>query len=424
VPDDKKKDLKSRLGRRRLRTASRKRLEQQKKQEEAPKQEAQRAPSGQQQRMPGQSVETPVASPPGASAAPGVAQGEQSAAPVNPEFNIDPNFGKTSKKMMVVLAILIVLPALGFGYCTGNRVEQNKMANYAREDAGKILVDVKSIQTDFNKMAGSFKVAPKTISDWKKNFQPVRLKPDLATVGRSKLTWIPKPNRRKDFMSNLVTYYSNIMTINYFYNNFVNDIQTQFQKHGKLFEDLSKENGKNIGEQLKNYMKNLLKARQEKVTKKGAPNFLVLMEGSPAKSVIVPFDETNLVCPSKPKNCPCKRGSKPTETKDCERECPSNCQSYQKVYKYNGREYFLNTNNNKNIKYKDAFVAVKFEEIAPRSLNMIVKYEIKSPVIEFFKDIRGKFGFIQKMIKQTEKVAPELINTLEHAKERSERGLI
>ncbi|MGM0597476.1 MAG: hypothetical protein ACQES9_10600, partial [Myxococcota bacterium] len=233
MPDDKKKDLKSRLGRRRLRTASRKRLEKQKKKEESPKQEMQRGPSGQQQRMPSQSGETPVASSSG-EATPGAAQGGQGAAPVKPEneFNIDPNFGKTSKKMMIIIGILIIVPSIGFGYCTGNRVEQNQMANYAREDAAKILVDVESIQDNFNKLAGSFKSSPATISDWKKNFQSVSFNPDLNTVGRSKLTWIPNPKERKDFMSNLVTYYSNIMTIDYFYNNFVNEIQTQFQKHG------------------------------------------------------------------------------------------------------------------------------------------------------------------------------------------------
>jgi len=427
--DNENKDLSSRLGRRRLRTASRKGMETQSAPElEGVQQGTGSVPSSQ---MP--SVQAPPA--PGVSGEQAPVGGGAMSADAGPQAAPAPAvqidfdaFTKKGNKLAYILAGICAVLGLGLGYCSGHRVEQNKLANMAKADAKNIFNDINNVQQTFNSLSKGFNAMPTKLTDWTKQFEKITMKPDITVAGRSKLTFIPNPRERKAFLRDLITYYANIIQLNNLYNNYVDFINSTIAPYTDLFAAIEKMPGKNTGDKLRAYMAKSIKERGKAITDKKGVKFLVLMDGSIHRSFIVPFDARNMVCPTDVNLCPCDPASKPRKGQPCTRKCEAKCQDYQKVYSFKlagqKREFTFNPAVNKKMLFTGARVALKFEQIAPRSLQMIASHEIMLPVSVFMAGAQFRYREIAKLIKATEKLPGNLLKTLKDASNRKKRGLL
>ncbi|MBN2723031.1 MAG: hypothetical protein JXR95_03060 [Deltaproteobacteria bacterium] len=420
--DTGKPDLKSRLGRKRLRsTASQKNLEQ-------PSAESYRgpAPSGEM----GAASVPPVSGPQGSVPqmpsqpapgmdftpdAPGVAP--QAAGAVVPQAAFEPNFGKKSKLTMIIVAVIFALPAFGIGYCGGHRIEQNKLANMATKDAKSILNDIQEVHKAFTTASANFAAPPDKLSEWLTKFPSMSMKaPDLMLLGKAKLNFIPRPRQRKQFMNDLLSYYSAILLFNQYYAEFADFIDKNMKPLEPLFKGIDASEGKTLGEKMRNYMAKISKSRKTKLADKKGLHFLVLMEGSVHKSMIVPYDASKKACPQEPINCPCTG-------KNCTPKCSATCQEYEKVYVFNKKEYSLNPQK-KDLKFKEAAVAVPFENLAKGAVDMILSQEVQFPVVYHISLVQQKFRNINKLIKQIEKLVPKVVPIVEDASKRKSRGFL
>ncbi len=311
--------------------------------------------------------------------------------------------------------------------CAGHRMEQNKFANMARKDAANIMADIKNLQKDFNAIARVFSAPPRSLVDWSRELSHLKLKPNVSIAGRSKLTFIPVPSKRKTFLKNLVTYYGNIIALDKLYNEYVTYISTSITPYKALFEAIDKTKGKSLKQKIWNYIVQMSSERAKKLQaitdkKKGAGKnkFLLLFNGTLQKAFIVPFRANSMVCPTNPALCECKARSEVKGEKDCERECKPKCKN--KVYRFQNVEYTFRPFMNSLMKFNKATVALRFEQIAPESLRFIAQHEISLPVGFFMTTAQHKFRVIRKLIKETKALPSQLLKTLGQAANRKKRG--
>jgi ribosomal protein S17E len=427
-----KSDLKKRLGRRRLRTASKKGLETQgtpESQDNSMPMDAPMAPSGE---MP--AVTGPVGGDPGISAEyMPVGDGSGAPAPAMPEIDIS-KFAKGSTKMIYIVSIFVGLAGFGMGHCFGHRVEQNKYANMARKDANDILTDITSVDKEFAKIRAKFTSKPTKLTGWGSEFDHIALAPNLALAGKAKLTWIPTPGKRKSFLKNLITYYATMIMVNQQYANYKNYVSVMYEPNKALFEAIEKEPGKDAKAKVASYTKKLGKSIKDKMTGKKEQKFVILMMGGSQRSIIVPLSPRNMVCPKNPIHCACDPAAKkPKKGQPCVRKCKDKCDGYQKIYKLKGskkdfgpfanQEFTFSTSGNKDLMFSKAQVAIKFDAIAPKTIGLMLKHQIFTPYLMFMRHVGSGFNQLKKLIKSIKGPKEGLKKALRDASSRKKRGL-
>ncbi|MBU1535764.1 hypothetical protein KKF84_10620, partial [Myxococcota bacterium] len=270
----------------------------------------------------------------------------------------------------------------------------------------------------------AFDNQPTKLTAWSTQFEKMTMKPDISIAGRSKLTFIPTPRDRKSFLRDLITYYANILTLNDKYNDYVDYINNSIVPYKSLFAEIEKTPGKNLGEKIKAYMSKSISGRSKAITQKKAEKFLLLVDGSIHRSFIVPFDLRYMVCPTDVNYCACDKSVKVKKGEPCVRKCNDKCQDYEKSYKFQNKEFSFNPAINKKLPFSGARVALKFETIAPRSLNWISQHEIMVPVQSFLYGAKTRFNEIHNLIKKTEGLPGKILKTLGDASNRKKRGII
>jgi hypothetical protein len=432
-----KKDVKSRLTRKRLRTSSAKNLNQ----ETAPTSSEKDLAQGGTPSAP--SLGTPSAqgmegiSAPGTQSSPGAVStpGDQGA-PVDaaPQpMEIDLNFGKKSSLTMVIIVALFALPSLGLGYCVGHRVEQNKLANTARTDAKDVLIDFENVADSLKAFSDVFSSPPGKLGEWLTMDTTLSIKTaDLSLLGRAKINFIPAPKSRKKFIENIVEFHSKVESIQDEYKQFKKFI-AGLEKQKTLIAAVDKDSKKIVGLKASEYFINLrtslqkytrkmkglrtkaivaeMKKEREKkkpAVKKGA-TFLLLMSGSTYTAEIIPVTPATKVCP---------------EDKDGKKK--EKCQEYEKVILRGpkGMKKAYKSSVDQKILFKDSFIYMPMTRIAARSMKNMIKYEIQYPLYYSFRVGIERFYRIRKLIQQAQQLASEIIPVLKTAKGRKKRGMI
>lgn len=416
--DNEKPDLKARLGRKRLgRTGSVKNLEQ----ESGASMDSYRgsAPSGE---MPAVTPQAPGSFPP--ASAPSAPQQEVSfgaPAPVAaqpaplPEFNFDPNMGKKTKMVTIIVAIAVGLPAFGIGYCGGHRIEQNKLANMATKDSKNIIIDLGEVNKSYSQVSALFTSPPEKLSEWVTKFPQTTIKtPDLLLLGKAKLNYIPLPRQRKQFMNDLISYYSAILLFNQYYIDFTSYIDTNLKPMSDLLKLIDAAPGKTLMEKMNSFLRTTSKDRQAKLTSTKGAKFIVLIDGHVRRSYILPFDPSLKVCPEDPVNCTC-------DGKNCKPKCEAKCGEHLKIYKYDSKEFSFSPVK-KDLDFKDARVAIPLESIGKHPIGEIIQWEIKLPLEHFVGIAAQKFANLSKLSKQLEGFMKNVFTTIEDASKRKTRG--
>ncbi len=410
MSDNENIDLKARLGRKRLRTSSQKDLE-----SNLPGQEQgyERPPTGEFRAASDDGL-APMGLPsvpaPGLPSAPGAAPAP-AAAPANMEFVV----GKSSKTTMIVIAICCALPALGLGYCSGQRVEQNNLVNKATADAASLKATMDLINNDLGKFQTAFAAPPTKVAGWLAFPQDLALKdPDFGELAAFKLNYIPTPKQRKDFIGNLVSFYSLLILIKDEYGRFqghimslegAKDIITQMDKmeEKQIVAEGKDEYLLNIVTILRKYMVKTVQGRGEAAVKdaKDVPKFVLVWDGATTKTIVLPLQAEALVCPA------AKNGK---------------CEEYEKVLSYMGQEFPFDMP--KDAKAAELKIAIKFGEVAQRSMEVMVKSEIVDPMVPRWQNAVDSFYKLQRYIKDANEIAAKLMPVLESAAKRKKRGFI
>jgi len=412
VSDNENIDIKSRLGRKRLRTSSQKGLE-----GDLPEEMPGRPPTGEMRAV---SDEVMAVPPPMGVPAPGVpSMMSQPPASAGPEamapapVNMDFLPSASSKKMMIIVAICCALPALGLGYCSGHRIEQNNLVNKATDDAKNLKATFDLINNDLGKFQTAFAAPPSKVSDWLNFPQDLSLKdPDFGELAGLKLNYIPTPKQRRDFMGNLVTFYSLLVIIKDEYNRFLGHLaaldaaKEVVQEMEKVSEKQIVAEGKdeyllNVITILRKYVAKVMAARTEDAAKeiKNA-RFVMLWDGSVANSKVVPLQAEMIGCPA--------------EKKD-------KCEDSEKVVNFQGVEYPLSVP--KDAKAESIKLAIRFGELAPGAIETMVKGEIIDPMVPKWTNLVESFYKLQKYIKEASEISSKLTPVLDQASKRGKRGI-
>ena len=410
MSDNENIDLKARLGRKRLRTSSQKDLE-----SSLPGQEQgyERPPTGEMRAASDDGMPAPgMPSVP----APGVpvmspgAPAPAAAAPVEIDFAV----GKTSKVTLILIAVCCALPALGLGYCSGHRVEQNNLVNKATDDAKSLKATLDLINNDLAKFATAFAAPPTKVGGWLTLPQDLALKdPDFGELAGFKLNYIPTPKQRKEFMGNLVTFYALLPLIKEEYGNFVGHVMALESAKG-IVDGMDKLEEKQIVEEnkdayklkvfqlLNNFTAKSIQIRNEAAVKEGA-KFMLLWDNDASK--IVPVQAEALVCPKEEDGTTCKKGKE-----------------NEKVFMHDGKEFVLKAD--KDAKVAETKMAIYLRDLAPNSLNLMVKTEVVDPMLPRWANAIDSFYKLQSYIKDANELAAKLIPVLDAAAKRKKRGFI
>ncbi|PKN22392.1 MAG: hypothetical protein CVU65_15230 [Deltaproteobacteria bacterium HGW-Deltaproteobacteria-22] len=403
-------DLKARLGRKRLRTSSQKDLE---SNLPGAEQGYERPPTGEFRAASDEGIPTPMGMP--SIPAPGMPSVPGAPMPAATPVEIDYNIGKTSKMTYIILAACCVLPSLGLGYCSGQRVEQNNLVNKATKDAASLKATFDLINMDLGKFQTAFAAPPTKVAGWLTLPQDLSIKdPDFGELAGFKLNYIPTPKQRKDFMGNLVTFYSLIILIKDEYGRFqehvmaLDSFKDIVNAMDKMEEKQIVAEGKseyllNIISILRKYTIKTVQGRSEAAVKdaKDVQKFVLLWDGATTKTIVIPLQIDALVCPEAKK---------------------AKCEEYEKVVSYLGQEFPFEMA--KDVKAAEMKVAIKFGEVAQRSMEVMVKSEIVDPMVPRWQNAVDSFYKLQKYIKDANEIAAKLMPILDGAAKRKKRGLI
>lgn len=410
MSDNENIDIKSRLGRKRLRTSSQKSLE-----NELPEEMPGRPPTGELRAVSDESMMPP---PPMAVPAPGMPSMPSPVAPVAPEaapVNINMDFvpSASSKKVLIIVAICCALPAFGLGYCSGHRVEQNMLVNKATEDAKNLKATFDLINNDLVKFQSTFAAPPSKISDWLNVSQELAIKdPDFGELAGLKLNYIATPKQRRDFMGNLVTFYSLLILIKDEYNRFLGHLaaleaaKAVVQEMDKIAEKQIVAESKdeyllNVVTLLRSYVAKVITGRVEEAAKEiKNSRFVMLWDGSVANSKVVPLQAEMIACPSEKKE---------------------KCEESDKVVNFQGVEYPFSVP--KDAKVESLKLAIRFGELAPGAIETMVKSEIIDPMVPKWTNLVESFFKLQKYIKDATEISSKLTPILDQASKRKKRGI-
>ena len=410
MSDNENIDIKSRLGRKRLRTSSQKGLE-----TDLPEEMPGRPPTGEMRAVSDESMIPPPMGMP----APGMTPSMPGpAAPMAPEaapvqVNMDFIPSASSKKMLIIVAICCTLPALGLGYCSGHRVEQNTLVNKATEDAKNLKATFDLINNDLGKFQTSFAAPPSKVSEWLNFPQDLSLKdPDFGELAGLKLNYIPTPKQRRDFMGNLVTFYSLLVLIKDEYNRFLGHLaaldaaKEVVQEMDKVAEKQIVAENKdeyllNVVTLLRKYVAKVMAGRVEDAAKeiKNA-RFVMLWDGAVSNSKVVPLQAEMITCPSEKKE---------------------KCEDAEKVVNFQGVEYPLSIP--KDAKAESLKLAIRFGELAPGAIETMVKGEIIDPMVPKWTNLVESFYKMQKYVKDATEISSKLTPILDQASKRGKRGI-
>ncbi len=333
------------------------------------------------------------------------------AAPVS--VNLDFVQSSSSKKMLIIVAVCCALPALGLGYCSGHRIEQNNLVNKATDDAKSLKATFDLINNDLAKFHTAFAAPPTKIGEWLNFPQDLALKdPDFGELAGFKLNYIPTPKQRKDFMGNLVTFYSLLVLIKDEYNRFLGHLaaldaaKEVVQAMDKIEEKQIVAEGKdeyllNIITILRKYVAKVMGVRTEQAAKEiKESKFVMLWDGSVSNSKVVPLQAEMIGCPA--------------EKKD-------KCEETEKVVNFQGVEYPLSIP--KDAKAEGLKLAIRFGELAPGAIETMVKGEIIDPMVPKWTNLVESFYKMQKYIKDASEISSKLTPILDQAAKRKKRGL-
>jgi hypothetical protein len=411
VSDNENIDLKARLGRKRLRTSSQKDLE-----SSLPGQEQgyERPPTGEMRSVSDDNMPVPgmpSVPAPGQPYTTGAVPTQAVAAPVQIDFTV----GKSSKMTYIIIAICCALPALGLGYCTGNRVEQNSLVNKATDDAKSLKATFDLINQDLSKFQTAFAAPPSTVAGWLTLAQDLTLKdPDIGELAGFKLNYIPTPKQRKEFMGNLVSFYSLLIIIKDEYNNLMGHV-IDLDTYKGIIAGMDTVEEKQIIEEgkdayLANVLQRLIKYKAKTVQERGeaavkdgkdVPKFVMLWDGGTTKTVVIPLQAEALVCPEAKKD---------------------KCEEYEKVVSYMGMEFPFELA--KDVKAAEVKVAIRFGEVAQRSMEVMVKTELLDPMVPRLKNTIESFFRLQSHIKNANEMYVKLNPVVDAAAKRKKRGFI
>jgi len=411
VSDNENIDLKARLGRKRLRTSSQKDLE-----SNIPGQEQgyERPPTGEFRAASDDGMPAPMGLP-SVPAPGGMPMAPGAPAPAAVPMNVDFTVGKSSKVTTIIIVLCCALPALGLGYCTGHRVEQNGLVNKATDDAKSLKASFDLINEDLRKFQAAFAAPPAKVSGWLAFPQDISLKdPDLSELAAFKLNYIPTPKQRKEFMGNLVSFYSVLFLIKAEHNNLMGHAMDLESFRGiiegmeKAEEKQNTEEGKdaylaNVLQLLLKYKNKTVQGRGEAAMKetKGEQKFVMLWDGGTTKTVVVPLQAEALVCPEAKKD---------------------KCEEYDKVVSYMGMEFPFELP--KDVKAAEVKVAIKFGEIAQRSMEVMVKTELLDPMVPRLKNTIESFFKLQGLLKDANEYYQKLNPVVDSASKRKKRSFL
>jgi len=335
-------------------------------------------------------------------------------APVAPA-QIDFTIGKTSKMTYIILAVCCTLPALGFGYCTGNRVEQNGLVNKATDDAKSLKATFDLINQDLSKFQTAFAAPPSKVGGWLAFPQDLTLKdPDFGELAAFRLTYIPTPKQRREFMGNLVTFYSLLALIKEEYGNLMGHVLS-LENYKVIVDGMdavedkqNTEEGKdaylaNVLQALIKYKAKVVQQRGEAAVKdaKGELKYVLLWDGGTTKTVVIPLQAEALVCPEAKKD---------------------KCEEYEKVVSFMGMEFPFELP--KDVKATEVKVAIRFGEVAQRSMEVMVKTEILDPMLPRLQNTVESFFKLQRYIKDANELYVKLNPVIDGAAKRKKRSFI
>ncbi len=418
MSDNEKIDLKARLGRKRLRTSSQKGLE-----NELPGGEEtyERPPTGEQRAV--SDAFDGVPAPPSmpsvpAPGMPSMPMAAPQAAPAEIHFKA----GGNTKLMLILVAVCVGLPALGFGWCTGHRKEQNNLVNQATDDAKLLKSTLDLALLDLSRFQQAFAAPPGDISAWlgigKNAAGDIELNmkvPDVGDLATMRLNYIATPRMRRDFLSNLINFYFGLNAINAEYARFLG-FMYELEKFREVVDAMKAIEDKQIVAESKDeYLVLLLQrlnryviqVREARLKAVGvgdskAKQYWMLVDGSIGAINVIPVQAEMLVCPA----------------------AKERCQEYEKVVRFGPEQSEFTREIPQNVKLTEARLVLEFQNVAEKSIDILMKTEIVDPMVPRWQNAVDSFYELRRLIRETNEAATKVIPVLDEASKRKKRSFL